>query len=231
MPSFASAVPKSAAKAWRSSSFAGAEIRLGAARARRASPGATATGPFAAILRAWALRVRRASSAAGQDVEDEADRHRLRGVDRVAGEDHLGARMTPDAAREPLGAAEAGDDPEVHLGLAEPGLLARVDEVAGERELAAAAEREAVHRGDGRDRQRARAARGTPCARLREARAPRPGAIADISAMSAPATNAFSPAPVRTSARIAGSASSSPTSCAELLERPAFERVQRPWAG
>ena len=57
---------------------------------------------------------------------------------------------TPTRRGEPLRAAEAGDDAEVDLGLAELRLVAGVDEVARERELAAAAEREAVDRGDRR---------------------------------------------------------------------------------
>jgi hypothetical protein len=71
-----------------------------------------------------------------------------------------------DAAREALRAAEAGDDAEVDLGLAEAcALSAGVDEIAGQRELAAAAEREAVDGGDDGDREgleggRARGGRG-----------------------------------------------------------------------
>ena len=50
--------------------------------------------------------------------------------------------------REPLRAAEAADEAEVDLGLAELGVGRRVGKIAAEQELAAAAEREAV---DGRD--------------------------------------------------------------------------------
>ena len=58
------------------------------------------------------------------------------------------ARLGPDQAGQPLGAAAARDDAEQDLGLAEPRLLAGDAEVARQRQLAAAAEREP---GDGRD--------------------------------------------------------------------------------
>src|SRR5262249_24587964 len=57
-------------------------------------------------------------------------------------------------AREPLRPAPARDDSEVHLRLAELRVARRVADVARERELAAAAEREAVHRRDRRLRHR-----------------------------------------------------------------------------
>ena len=60
------------------------------------------------------------------------------------------AKPRPHSAREPLRPAPAGDDPEVDLRLAELRARRRVADVARERELAAAAEREAVDRGDRR---------------------------------------------------------------------------------
>ena len=74
---------------------------------------------------------------------------RLLRVDRAAGEDELLRDAEAADAREPLRAAPAGDDAEVDLGLAEPRVRRCVAEVAAERELAAAAEREAVDRRDG----------------------------------------------------------------------------------
>jgi hypothetical protein len=59
-----------------------------------------------------------------------------------------------DPPQQPLRPAEPGDDPELDLGLAELRRLRRIDEVAGQRQLAAAAEREPVDRRDHRDRQR-----------------------------------------------------------------------------
>ena len=55
-----------------------------------------------------------------------------------------------DKARQALSAARAGYGADDDLGLAELGLLARQDDVAHHGELAAAAEREAVHGGDDR---------------------------------------------------------------------------------
>ena len=58
------------------------------------------------------------------------------------------AREAPTRRGEALGAAGAGDDAEEDLGLAELGVVGRDPEVAGERDLAATAQRIA---GDGRD--------------------------------------------------------------------------------
>src|SRR5213082_353536 len=83
------------------------------------------------------------------DLVREAEAKGLVRRDRRAGEVHLERLALSDEPRQPLGAAEAGDDPEVDLGLAERGRLRRDAEVARHRQLAAAAERERVH---GRDR-------------------------------------------------------------------------------
>ena len=77
-------------------------------------------------------------------------RPRPRG-DRVADQVHLERLLGADQPRQPLGAAEAGDDPELDLGLAEDGRLGGDPEVARHRQLAAAAEGERVDRGDRRD--------------------------------------------------------------------------------
>ena len=82
---------------------------------------------------------------------------RLRGVDAAAGEHQLHGALLADHARQPLRAAAARDDPEQDLGLAELGRLGGHDHVAGERELAAAAERVARHRGDQRRAHRGQA--------------------------------------------------------------------------
>src|SRR5207253_6108551 len=70
--------------------------------------------------------------------------------DRAAGEDQLLRDAEAADAGEPLRAAPAGDDAEVDLGLAEPRVARGVTQVATERELAAAAQREAVDRRDRR---------------------------------------------------------------------------------
>ena len=100
----------------------------------------------------------------GDDVVDEAElvapRRRV-----IASPTRFisSAFCSPDQARQPLGAAEAGDDPELDLGLAEDRRLGGDPHVAGHRQLAAAAEGERVDGGDRRDAARCRtraAARG-----------------------------------------------------------------------
>ena len=84
----------------------------------------------------------------GHDAVDEPDLVGLVGGDRIAGEVELQRARRADEPRQPLRAAEAGDDPEVDLGLAEARRLRGDPHVAGHRELAAAAERDGVDRGD-----------------------------------------------------------------------------------
>ena len=84
----------------------------------------------------------------------ETDAQRLLGRHRRAAEHQLLRAREADPARQPARAAEAGDDAEVHLGLTEARLRGRVDPVAGAGQLAAAAERVAVHGRDARHGQR-----------------------------------------------------------------------------
>src|SRR6266516_649986 len=88
------------------------------------------------------------------DAVDETEPERLLRVDRPAGQDQLLRHSQTTDAREPLRAAPARNDPEIDLGLAEPRRRSGVPKIAGERELAAAPEREAVDRGDRRLRHR-----------------------------------------------------------------------------
>ena len=124
----------------------------------------------------------------GHDAVDEPELVRLLGGDRVAGRVHLQRLGRADEPREPLRAAEAGDDPEVDLGLPERGGERGEPDVAGHRQLAAAAEREAVDGGD-RHRPRAlhRAQQRVHRGRSAPGRPPRPSAVNDL--MSAPAQN------------------------------------------
>ena len=105
-----------------------------------------------------ARRPRAASSIAsssqrivGDDLVDQAHRLRLGGVEAPAGQHQLHRPLLAEHPRQALGAAAAGDDPEVDLRLAELGRLGGDDHVAGQRQLAAAAERVA---GDGGDQRR-----------------------------------------------------------------------------
>ena len=134
------------------------------------------------------------------DGVHEADAERLFGAEGVARVAELARAADPDAAGEALRAAEAGDDAEVHLGLAELRLVARVDEVAREGELAPSAEREAVHGGEDREGAPTRSRSPRACPRSANVRASA-AVISLIAAMSAPAANALSPAPVRIAQR------------------------------
>jgi len=78
----------------------------------------------------------------------------LLGPDGAPGEDDLLREAEPDDAGQALAPAPARDDPEVDLGLAELCFARGDPDIAGESELAAAAERVPVDRGDSRLRDR-----------------------------------------------------------------------------
>ena len=105
---------------------------------------------------------------------DQAQLEGLLGEDRIADQVHLQGLALPDQARQSLGAAEAGDDPELDLRLTEQRRARGDADVAGHRQLAAAAEREAVDRGDRGDAGLADLAqqrmRAVPAARARRTR-------------------------------------------------------------
>ena len=82
------------------------------------------------------------------DAVDEPELVRLVGHDRVADDVHLEALAVTDEPRQPLRATEPGDDPELDLGLAEERCARGDAQVAGHRELAAAAEGNPVDGGD-----------------------------------------------------------------------------------
>gem|GEM_PF-5226557 len=87
------------------------------------------------------------------DAVGQADAQRLVGLDAPSGEDQFAGHGASHALRQAHRAAEARDQAQVDLRLAEAGALGSVDEVAGQREFAAAAQGEAVDRGDDRDLQ------------------------------------------------------------------------------
>ena len=82
------------------------------------------------------------------EAVDEPELVRFVGEHRVADEVHLQGLVGAHQPRQPLRAAEAGDDPELDLGLAEHRRARGDAHVAGHRQLAAAAEREPVDGGD-----------------------------------------------------------------------------------
>ena len=89
----------------------------------------------------------------GEDLGHQPQGLGLGGVHQAAGEDHLLGRPLAHQAGQALGAAEAGDDPQVDLRLAQPGGVRGVDEIAGHGHLQAAPQGKAVDAGDHRDLQ------------------------------------------------------------------------------
>ena len=83
-------------------------------------------------------------------------------VDRVAGEDQIECAAAADRPQQTLRAPGPRDQPAVDLGLAEAGRVGGVAEVAGQRELAPASEREPVDRRDDRLRRRLEPAEAEP---------------------------------------------------------------------
>ena len=81
---------------------------------------------------------------------DDAERQRFLGADDAPGRDHLRRGQRAGQPRQALRAARARNDAELHFGQADPGRLRRDPVVAGQRDLAAAAERHAVERRDNR---------------------------------------------------------------------------------
>src|SRR5204863_6456985 len=86
----------------------------------------------------------------GDHLVDEADAEGFLSVDRRSGENELQRDALAHETWKPLRPAVARRDPELDLGLAEFGVLGGDAQMAGEGELAPAAEREAVHGGDDR---------------------------------------------------------------------------------
>jgi hypothetical protein len=85
-----------------------------------------------------------------QDPGDQTGPLSFLGAHHAAGEDEVHRLVLTDGAGEALGTAHTGDDAEGDLGLAELRLLAGEDDVAHHGELTAAAEGEALDRGDDR---------------------------------------------------------------------------------
>ena len=86
----------------------------------------------------------------GIDRIDQADAQRLVGVDAAGRVDQLLGQADPDRARQPLGAAHVGHDAEPDLGDGEDRALGGEADVAAERQLEAAADADALERGDDR---------------------------------------------------------------------------------
>ena len=89
----------------------------------------------------------------GYDPVHEPEGEGLVGVHLATGQDQVLRPRRTDEARQALGPAAAGDNPEQHFGLPELGALTADAKVAGEGELEAPAQRVAVDRRDGDPRQ------------------------------------------------------------------------------
>ena len=107
----------------------------------------------------------RAARSGGTTSSTRPMRRASSAFDLAAGEDQVLGPGGPDQAGQPLRAAAAGDDAEQDLGLAEHGLLGGDAEVAGQGQLAPAAEgvaRRPRRSRSGGWRRRRRARRGMP---------------------------------------------------------------------
>ena len=202
-------------------------LRRTASRGRARRPRSTyrmATGAFAA------QRLRQRPRLVHQrgrrhDAVDQADPQRLGGVDHAAAEDEFQRPALAHQPRQALRAGEAGHQAELDLGLAELRGVGREPQRAGHRQLAAAAQGEAVDRGDDGlaqllDQVEDAAARVRACALAAS------GVSVASSLMSAPATNAFSPAPVRMTTRTDGVGAQRAACLAQFRQRGGVERVE-----
>ena len=86
----------------------------------------------------------------GHHFGDEAQLVAFLGADVAAGQHHAHRPLERDHAAEALHAAGAGGQADARLGQGELGLVGGDDDVAGQRDLEAAAHGDAVHRGDHR---------------------------------------------------------------------------------
>ena len=84
------------------------------------------------------------------DARDEPRALGFLGIHHAPGEDEVHRLRLADRMREPLRAADAGNDAELDFRLSEFGVIGGDDEIALQGKLAAAAEREARDRGDHR---------------------------------------------------------------------------------
>ena len=100
------------------------------------------------------LEGRGAVLAARYPPVDEPEPFRLVGADPASGQDEVRGPARTEPPRGQLRAAAAGHEADRHLRQSEHRRVVRHDQVAGQRQLAAAAEGEAVDCGDGRLRQR-----------------------------------------------------------------------------
>ena len=223
MPSRASSLANASAKRRRSSPEARPERRLegerdGLARQADGGPDARrcarpARGPRARAPRAPRRASRCRAAAPRARVSVRPPRITSSASERPAMRGSLALRPPAPGIRPRLG-----------LGQPEARVLRGQHDVAGQRELAAAAEAPAVHGGD--DRQPRRAQPLPSAAPRSPGRAPRPPTGSRMPATSAPAANAR-PAPHSTTQRTSPDSSTASSAAQSACEHLVRERVQR----
>ena len=119
-----------------------------AGRCRRSASFVSSSACHDRVAIVAAIAIAASSSAGGMHLVDETGRERGFGVEDRPRVEHPARQAQPDELRETPVPAGAGDDAEAELGLAEARRGRCHTQVAGHRELAPAAHRPAVHRGD-----------------------------------------------------------------------------------
>ena len=162
------------------------------------------------------------------DFVDEARGARLLCRDRLARQDHLQRALAADQPRQSLRAAERRRKAQIDFRLGEGRALAGNSKRRGFGDFAATAIGQPVDRDDDRLRERFDAPRQTLSAPHEAAHHLCGTAMQrDASpAISAPAENAWSPAPVRITARNPSSASISSSETCKPVDRRRVERVE-----
>src|SRR5438067_1941662 len=123
--------PRSSASCWTSTTVTG----MPAFAKFIAMPPPIVPAPItAAFLISFAGNARRGEVAV-HDLVDEADLERFVGADRIAAHDHRQGLLRADYARQPLRAAGAGQQAELHLGQSEARVLHADAIVTRERHL------------------------------------------------------------------------------------------------
>ena len=139
MPSRRSSVEKVAAKASRSRARHHARVRVLPLLEHALGRGHRQGAQRGELLARFQRRVHQLFGS--EDPVDQADAQRELGVDGLAAQDQLLGPGHAHPSRQPHRAAEAGQDAQLDLGLPEARLTGGVDPVAGQGQLAAAAQR------------------------------------------------------------------------------------------
>ena len=147
-------------------------------------------------------------------------------VDHVPSHNQLASASVANSMRKALSAAKTRNQRQIDLGLAEPRLFARNNQVARHRQFQSSTEGKPV---DGRDYRNRQVLYSLHYAMAQSAEFETVDAvISDIAAISAPATKARSPAPVTISTRIACHDERRAAPC-QILDHLAVQGVKCLW--